>query len=118
MGSKWLGLLGITFLAVAARQAAAQECERQTFCNADLEQGRQSSAPEDADAYPRTVRIEVPPRDRKPGDIQGFKYVGKRLERVYFRDVERPLSEREPQETSGWHYRYDGKRTIREGPRH
>ena len=38
---------------------------------------------------PDTVRIEVKAEDRQPGDIEGMKYVGKRTERVYFRDVER-----------------------------
>jgi len=36
----------------------------------------------------KTVRIEVKPEDRRPGDIEGFKTVGKRTERVYSRDVE------------------------------
>ena len=36
-----------------------------------------------------TVRIEVKPEDRQPGDVEGFKTVGKRTERVYYRDVER-----------------------------
>jgi hypothetical protein len=35
-----------------------------------------------------TVRIEVKPEDRKSGDIEGIKSVGKRTERVYYRDVE------------------------------
>lgn len=34
------------------------------------------------------VRIEVKAEDRQPGDIEGMKYVGKRTERAYFRDVE------------------------------
>jgi len=36
-----------------------------------------------------TIRIEVKPGDRQAGDIEGRKTVGKRTERVYFRDVER-----------------------------
>lgn len=36
-----------------------------------------------------TARIKVKPEDRRPGDIEGFKTVGKRTERVYYRDVER-----------------------------
>jgi len=40
-------------------------------------------------AMPNAVRIEVKPEDRQAGDNQGFKYVGKRTETVYFRDVER-----------------------------
>lgn len=38
---------------------------------------------------PTTVRIEVKPEDRQVGDVEGVKYVGKRTERVYFRDIER-----------------------------
>jgi hypothetical protein len=45
---------------------------------------------EDAKAkMPNTVRIEVKPEDRQAGDIEGMKIVGKRTERVFFRDVER-----------------------------
>jgi hypothetical protein len=38
---------------------------------------------------PGTVRIEVKPEDRKPGDIEGFKTVGKLTVQAYYRDVER-----------------------------
>lgn len=38
-------------------------------------------------ATPNTVRIEVKPEDRQAGDVEGMKYVGKRTERAYFRDV-------------------------------
>ena len=38
---------------------------------------------------PGTVRTEVKPEDRRPGDIEGFKTVGKRTEKVRYRDVER-----------------------------
>lgn len=47
-----------------------------------------------AEKAPGTVRIEVKPEDRKPGDIEGFKTVGKRTERVWYRDVEqKPAAE-------------------------
>jgi hypothetical protein len=36
-----------------------------------------------------TVRIEVKPEDRRPGDIEGFKIVGKSTVKAYYRDVER-----------------------------
>jgi hypothetical protein len=42
-----------------------------------------------AEKAPGTVRIEVKPEDRKPGDIEGSKTMGKRTERVWYRDVER-----------------------------
>ena len=38
---------------------------------------------------PTTMRIEVKPEDRQPGDGWGYKTVGKRTERVYYREVER-----------------------------
>lgn len=38
---------------------------------------------------PGTVRIEVKSEDRQPGDIEGFKTVGKNTVKVYYRDVER-----------------------------
>lgn len=38
---------------------------------------------------PNTIRIEVRPEDRQPGDVEGYKTVGKHTERAYYRDVER-----------------------------
>lgn len=40
-------------------------------------------------ASPSTVRIEVKPEDRQAGDDWGFRTVGKRTEKVAFRDIER-----------------------------
>lgn len=39
---------------------------------------------------PTRVRIEVKPEDRKPGDDEGFKTVGKHLEKAYYRWVDAP----------------------------
>lgn len=44
---------------------------------------------EDAGKMPATVRVEVKPEDRQPGDDWGLKIVGKRTERVYYREVPR-----------------------------
>lgn len=44
---------------------------------------------DDKSKAPGAVRIEVKPEDRKSGDIEGFRTVGKRTERVWYRDVER-----------------------------
>lgn len=63
---------------------------------------------------PDTVTIQVAPGDRKEGDLQGFQYLGKRTERVYFREVPRPA----PQVVRGhqctWRMHYVGKTTWRE----
>ena len=44
---------------------------------------------EDAGKMPAPVRVEVKPEDRHPGDDWGLKIVGKRTERVYYREVPR-----------------------------
>lgn len=44
---------------------------------------------EDTGKMPTTMRVEVRPEDRQPGDDWGLKMVGKRTERVTYRDVPR-----------------------------
>jgi len=62
---------------------------------------------------PSTMTIEVAPGDQQPGDVRGIKYVGKRTERVYFREVPRPAPELASHECT-WRLHYEGKRTTRE----
>jgi len=70
-----------------------------------------------AEKAPGTVRIEVKPEDRKPGDIEGFKTVGKRTERTYFRDVEaKPAAESSCGSKDGCNASFvtEGKRIVRQ----
>jgi hypothetical protein len=64
-----------------------------------------------------TVRVEVKPEDRKPGDIEGRKTVGKRTERVYYRDVDqKPAPESKCASKDGCNFSFvtEGKRTVRQ----
>lgn len=63
---------------------------------------------------PTTMTIEVAPGQQKEGDILGFKYIGKRMERVYFREVPRPAPEVVKGHECSWRLHYVGKRTTRE----
>ena len=45
---------------------------------------------DEAGKMPSTMRVEVKPEDRQSGDDWGLKIVGKRTERVYYREVPRP----------------------------
>jgi len=60
---------------------------------------------------PTTTTIEVAPGDQKEGDVLGSKYVGKRTERVYFREV--PQGPAKDHECS-WRMNYVGKTMSRE----
>jgi len=63
---------------------------------------------------PTTMTIEVAPGDRKEGDVPGFKYLGKRTERVYFREVQRPAPEVAQGHECAWRLHITGKQTTRE----
>ena len=64
-------------------------------------------------AMPGLMAVEAAPGDEKPGDVLGFKIVGKRTEPVYFRDVRRLAPELARHECS-WRLHHEGKRTTRE----
>ena len=61
---------------------------------------------------PNTVRIEVKPEDRQAGDIEGMKYVGKRTERAYFREV--PVTtESAKGHVCSWRMVYEKKQVVK-----
>jgi hypothetical protein len=64
----------------------------------------------------KTVRIEVKAEDRRPGDIEGSKTVGKRTEKAYYRDVEtKPAADSNCTTKDGCNYSFVtvGKHTER-----
>jgi hypothetical protein len=60
----------------------------------------------------RTQTVVVAPGDRQEGDSWRMKYVGKRMEREYTREV--PRSDADQEHASGWRLRSVGKHTERE----
>lgn len=61
---------------------------------------------------PKTQRIEVATEERQAGDVQGFKYVGKRLEPAYFREVPIAVEAHKGHECS-WRMVHEGRRLIK-----
>lgn len=61
---------------------------------------------------PEKTTVDVPPNERREGDSWRMKYVGKTMERVYTREVERPAPKAGHECT--WRMRYQGKRSFRE----
>jgi hypothetical protein len=79
-----LGVLGS--LAAIAGPAAAQE-KNDWVWHTDGKRWWRTEEPVMPAMMPKTYLAEVPAGEQKEGDIQGFKYVGKRTERVYFRET-------------------------------
>ena len=79
-----MGALGVgAMLAALAGPAMAQET--QTVWKTDGKRWTRTEEMVKPFAMPTTQRIEV--AEKQEGDILGFKYVGKRMEPVYFREV-------------------------------
>src|SRR4051812_11386253 len=81
-----MGLLGVVaMLAALAGPAVAQQT--QTVWTTDGKRWSHSEEIVKPFVMPTTARIEVAAGEQKEGDVQGFKYLGKRTEVVYFREV-------------------------------
>ena len=104
-----LGAAGL--LAALAPPARAQECPWE--CGQDPVCGmpEECSSPVVMSDW---MTIQVVLGDRKAGDIRGFQYVGKRTERVYFREVPRPDPVLVQGHECRWRFHYVGKSTWRE----
>ena len=88
MLTKLTGVLGLAALLTAlATPAVAQETE--WVWKTDGKRWTRSEQPVKPFVMPTTTTIEVAAGEQKEGDILGFKYTGKRMERVYFREVPR-----------------------------
>ena len=109
MGS--LGLAGL--LAALAGPAVALDHDKDWVWHTDGKRWWRTEEVVKPFVMPTTMTIEVAPGEQKDGDVQGFKYVGKRTERVYFREVPRPAEVVKGHECS-WRLHYVGKQTTRE----
>ncbi len=115
MSRMMLGLLAMGAATVAlAGPAVAQECEQDRVANPEAKQWRCSDDTEQSYTFAPTVWTEVPRGQQRPGDVRGFKYVGKRTERAYFREVERPNPAFAQGHECHWRPHYQGKRTTYE----
>jgi hypothetical protein len=107
-----LGLAGL--LAALATPVPAQTSDTDWVWHTDGKRWWRSEEVVQPVAMPTTMTVEVAPGDEQPGDVQGFKYVGKTTERVYFREVPRPSPELAKGHECSWRTHYDGKRVLRE----
>jgi len=113
MSRMLLGVLGTaSLLAALAGPAVAQE-KTDWVWHTDGKRYWRTEEVVKPLVMPPTISVEVAPVEQKEGDVLGFKYVGKRTERVYFREVPRPAPELARHECT-WRLHYEGKRTTRE----
>ena len=106
MFRKLMGVLGVAaFMAALAGPAVAQEKEFVWKTN-----GKQYFRTEEfvkPFVMPATYLKEVPAGEAKAGDVQGFKYLGKRTEIVYFRET--PFAEAPKGHECSWKMVYELK---------
>jgi len=110
MGS--LGLAGL--LAAFAGPAAGQDNGKDWVWHTNGKHWWRTEEVVKPVVMPTTTTVEVAPGDQNECDVQGFKIVGKRTERVYFREVPIPAPEVVKGHECSWRLHYDGKRTTRE----
>jgi len=106
MCRKAMGALGVlALLAALATPAVAQEKEYGWKTD-----GKRYWRTEEATApvpMPATYLKEVPAGEEKAGDVQGFKYLGKRTEAMFFREV--PFAEAPKGHECTWKMVYEKK---------
>lgn len=108
-----MGLMGVAgLLAAIAAPAVAQENGKDWVWHTDGKRYWRTEEEVKPFVMPTTTTIEVAPGEQKEGDVQGFKYLGKRTERVYFREV--PRQELAKGHECSWRMTYVGKTMSRE----
>ena len=105
MSTKWMALLGVAALVAAlAGPAVAQD---QTVWKTDGKRYWHSEEALTACEMPKTQFVEV--GEKEEGAIQGFKYVGKRMEIAYFKEVPLAAEPAKKGHECSWRMVYDGK---------
>ncbi|MBV8879661.1 MAG: hypothetical protein JO332_06855 [Planctomycetaceae bacterium] len=97
-------------VAAFSAPARAQEYRNDGTCEAKQEWC--TDEPGRVDGVPYTSTVVVSRRDRHPGDIRGFRYVGKTMEPVYLRTA--PWTGPVVNDGPHWRLHYVGKTTARE----
>jgi len=101
-----MGFLGVAAL-LAALAAPAMAQETQTVWQTDGKRWSRSEEAVKPFVMPTTYRMEVAAGEEKAGDVQGFKYLGKRTEAVYFREM--PFAEAPKGHECSWKMVYEKK---------
>jgi hypothetical protein len=115
MSRMLMGVLGAAgLLAAVTGSAPAQTSDTDWVWHTDGKRWWRTEEVVKPFAMPPTMIVEVAPGDEKPGDVRGVKYLGKRTEIVYFREVPRPSSDLAKGHECSWRMHYDGKHTTRE----
>ncbi|MBI3854892.1 MAG: hypothetical protein HY293_04295 [Planctomycetes bacterium] len=108
MNRKLIGVLALFgLLAVIAAPAMAQEQGKEWIWTFDGKHYFRTEGYVTPTEMPKTYLKEVPAGENKEGDVQGFKYLGKRTEIVYFRET--PFAEAAKGHECSWRMVYEKK---------
>ena len=108
-----MSLLGVAgLLAALAPPAAAQDNGMEWVRHTDGKRYWRTEECVSPFVMPTTTTIEVAPGEQREGDVQGTKYVGKSMTRVYYREVPRQAVAQGHQ--CSWRMTYVGKTMSRE----
>ena len=106
MDRKLMGVLGaVALLAAVAAPAMAQE--KDWVWKTDGKRYWRVEEIVKPFVMPATYLKEVPAGEEKAGDVQGFKYIGKRTEKVFFRET--PFAEGPKGHECTWKMVYEKK---------
>jgi hypothetical protein len=101
-----MGMLGaLALLAALATPAVAQE--KEWVWKTDGKRYFRTEEIVKPFVMPATYLAEVPAGAEKAGDVEGFKYLGKRTEKVFFREM--PFAEAQKGHECTWKMVYEKK---------
>ncbi len=108
MLTKLMGVLGVAaFVAALAGPAVAQEEKKDWVWHTNGKRYWRTEEIVKPFVMPATYLKEVPAGEEKAGDVQGFKYLGKRTEKVFFRET--PFAEAPKGHECSWRMVYEKK---------
>jgi hypothetical protein len=110
MCRKLMGVLGVAAL-VGALAGPAVAQEKDYVWKTDGKRWTRTEEVVKPFVMPATYLKEVPAGEEKAGDIEGFKYLGKRTEKVFFRET--PFAEAPKGHECTWKMVYEKKVTTK-----